>query len=154
LSAAEAFQRLCGLPGCAWLDSARPNPDGDARWSLLCAQPFARLRLHNGRLEHSDYRCNTTVQLHGDPLDVLEQLLQQYGLRPQETADAIPEAAATTAPFFACGGGAVGYFSYELGRQWEAHQPLPTPTPTFPRMDWAFYDRACLFDHKSGRAQV
>lgn len=51
-------------------------------------------------------------------------------------------------------GGAVGYFSYEFGRQWERHTPLPPVADGFPQMDWALYDAGVVCDHQRGTAHI
>lgn len=232
VSARDAFLHLCRQPGCVWLDSARGNPETDARYSLVAANPLSRLRFANGRLEQIDYPSAplsaagahyTAAQLQpgsspveaqpasgalgappssstwrtqplsntveGDPLTALEQWLTRFGRRPAvdgvnaqtrvksvnvksanakevegkstkaksaatgdaETTDA-KTADAHILDFFS--GGAIGYFSYELGRQWEPHAPLPTPHADFPQMDWALYDCAVVCDHREGSTHI
>jgi len=47
-------------------------------------------------------------------------------------------------PFF---GGAVGYFSYDLVRQFETLPSLASPHPTVPDLEFAFFDLVAAVDH-------
>lgn len=200
LSAAEAFSRLRQREGCAWLDSSRSNPQADGRWSLLTAEPVARLRYRGRVLERISYRyldpepdartaepqsaeqqwrqhqqpqqrsqqqmpLQQCEVLDTDPLLALETMLAEYAGadsfgQPADEPTGSDDSAATAfcAPFFSSGGGAIGYLSYELGRQWEAHSPCQPvaeqPAGAFPQMDWAFYNHGLLLDHGSGKACV
>lgn len=169
------FLQLQGQRGCVWLDSARSNPQGDARYSLVAANPISRLRFTGGRLEQIDYATakdglqpteTLTTLPQADPLTALEQWLALFGRKetqkpeqpdnPATVLAAAPVAtdcaAAAALDFFA--GGAVGYFSYEFGRQWERHNQLPAQTACLPQMDWALYDCAFIFDQLSKTGHI
>jgi len=115
----------------AWLDSGGPT-DSRARYSYLCIEPFKVIVAHADRVEID----GVAVSL--DPFTALEQELQKYRLPP----------GLAPVPFAT---GAVGFFSYELGRYLER---LPTRHPNdldIPEMVVAFYDVIFAFDRLEQR---
>lgn len=138
LSPVEIFSRLAYRRDCFFLDSARAT-DGLGHWSFLGFEPFLTLEATGPQitLTASD---GTRETRHGDPLDILRELLHRY--RPADTSPA-------SLPFV---GGAVGGFSYELGAQLERRTARTRPDDLgLPDLRFGFYDGFFAFDREAGR---
>jgi para-aminobenzoate synthetase component 1 len=107
-------------------------------YSFLAFEPIARF-VSNGRryvvqeggIEHAH---------DGDPLDALQRLLDAYSVVSTPDTSAIPFR-----------GGAIGYLSYELGRQIEVLPHSAVDDLLIPDCYLCFYDFAVAFEHASGR---
>lgn len=112
------------------------NGDGErSRWSYIAASPFCTVSVDH------DFSTNIDDKYVSDmPFDALKALLARY---QNETRD-------TPAPFQ---GGAVGFFSYELGGVVE-QLPSPKPDSTSPLLSVGLYDVIMAFDHHSRRAWI
>ncbi|MBI2516705.1 MAG: aminodeoxychorismate synthase component I [Opitutae bacterium] len=141
LSPVEIFSRLARRRGCFFLDSARTG-DGLGRWAFLGFEPFLTLEATgaNITLTAAD---GTSEMRHGDPLEVLRELLHRY--RPADTAK-------TPVPFV---GGAVGGFAYEFGTRFERRTAHTGPDDLgLPDLRFGFYDGFLAFDHDSGKTWI
>lgn len=107
------------------------------RYSIMGADPFLVLRSREKRLWLE--RKDKTTLLAGHPLEKLKELLARYRLAP----DSCP------LPF--CGG-AVGYFSYDLGRILEKLPSLAVDDLKTPDLCLGFYDVVTVVDRVSGEA--
>jgi para-aminobenzoate synthetase component 1 len=139
LEAPRCFELIKERPHSFFLDSGM-DPAKLGRYSFMGSDPFLVLK-SRGReisLSYSDGR-EETVQ--GNPLDVLGGLLQRYRL---ETSPA-------PVPF---GGGAVGYFSYDLCHFIERLPRTAVDDLNLPECYLAFYDSVIAFDHQQGRAYI
>lgn len=130
------FERIKNLPYSFFLDSGLLMP-GLARYSFLGASPFAWLKARGSRvfLQKGD----KTLSFEAHPLAVLRSLLQRY---------ARSRAANAPAPFT---GGAVGYFSYDLGRQLEDIPCLARDDLGWPDLEIGLYSAFIAVDHLAGR---
>lgn len=108
------------------------------RWSFAGAEPFLFLTTNgtNVRIETDDHVFDSQ----GNPFDALRDLLSGYTREPREE------------PPFACG--AVGYFSYDLGRMIECIPSTAACDLPIPDMQLGFYDCSLAFDHFSRRVFV
>ena len=132
----EAARRMLDLPRLALLDSSMSTGRG-GRYSYLSADPFLTIRSRGRRVELSGPDGHTVLDAH--PFDVLRGLLSGY---PVERPPGLP-------PFI---GGAVGYFSYDLGRLLEK---LPAINPVDggpPEMDVGLYDWTLAADNLTGES--
>ena len=131
---AEIFTRIASEPWSVFLDSGYPYTD-TGRFDIIAARPYktitcigAETLIREGEvLRRSD----------ADPFSLVKSAL---GDRVQNYSGL---------PF--CGG-ALGYFSYDLGRRIEA---LPTAKPrelSLPDMAVGLYDWAVIYDHHVRRA--
>lgn len=114
----EVFLRLCHLPHCVWLDSAKQMTEL-GRYSFLSADPIDLI---------------TATESDADPLQGLRRF------SPMLSQPAVPG----LPPFQ---GGLVGILGYELGRAWEPvpaprFNDLPTPPLCMGMYDWTI-----AFDH-------
>ncbi|MGI8476770.1 MAG: aminodeoxychorismate synthase component I [Thermomicrobiales bacterium] len=132
----QAARRLLDRRRLVFLDSSLP--DGErGRHSYVAADPFLVVR---GRGRHVELETPLkTVTVAADPLDVVQRLLQLWRVDPVRD---LP-------PFL---GGAIGCFSYGLGRGGSAPHPhLVEEAGESPDLDLGFYDRVVAADHLTGR---
>jgi para-aminobenzoate synthetase component 1 len=130
------FEHIKNLPHSFFLDSSLLMP-GLARYSFLGASPFAWFKSCGSRVFLQE--GGETLTLESDPLKLLRFLLQRY---------ARPRAADAPVPFT---GGAVGYFSYDLGRQLEDIPSLARDDLGWPDMEIGLYSAVIAVDHLAGR---
>lgn len=141
-STEHLFLATCaGRPSAAWLDSASAAA-GRGRYSVMAADPFLLFTWKGeaGRLAFRD--GGETVR--GNPFAVLRGLLSRFhadggGWRPAGV------------PF---AGGAIGYFSYDLGRYLERLPSLAADGADMPDCALAFYDCGVTVDHRARVAYV
>ncbi|MBI3241674.1 MAG: aminodeoxychorismate synthase component I [Chloroflexi bacterium] len=127
----EMFDRLPHEPFRFLLES-QGGPGDIARWSFLSHRPFLRFQSRGRVLTLWDDKG--TRQWEGDPLEAMETLLAQHAV-----------AASPGSPPFT--GGAVGYFSYDLGRQIERLPDTAHDDLQLPEIHLAFYDHLIAIDH-------
>ena len=129
----SAFAPLAQRPHAVLLDSAAQGVRG--RYSYIAVDPFTVVTC-------SSYPWRVAVdgeQRGGNPFDVLAAELKKYPWTP-----------ASPVPF--CGG-AVGFFSYELGGVLE-DLPEPKTTPLPLDMSVGLYDVLAAFDHVDRKAYI
>lgn len=124
---AALFAAIADEPWSVWLDSG--GASGHGRWDILAARPYATLISSAGVTEY--HQGSHRDQLCGDPLEVLRTALDAR-IKPQ--------------PWPFCGG-AIGYFAYDLARQWLRLPNLAQNTGAWPDVALGFYDWAVLVDH-------
>ncbi|MBK1734117.1 aminodeoxychorismate synthase, component I [Halorhodospira abdelmalekii] len=127
--ARAALAALGNEPWSAWLDSGYPGL-GHGRFDILVARPVATLFARGGVTQLREQgRCRL---LRGDPIAHLQAWLAQ---RPAVASD--PQL-----PFV---GGALGYFSYDLGRRLLR---VAGASSSLPEMAVGFYESAIVTDHQ------
>ena len=123
--AVDVFRRLCGLPGCLFLDSALRHEEL-GRYSFVAADPF-------------DF---VTVAADTDePLRCLDRWRATFHAA---SAPGLP-------PFQ---GGAAGLFGYELCRSFERLPKPRFDEFQAPALAVGLYDVVVAFDHQTGRAWI
>ena len=134
----DMFDRLPPEPYRFLLES-QGGPADIARWSFLGHRPFMRFQSHGRTLRL--WEAGATRKWEGDPLEAMETLLAQR------------EVAATPGqpPFI---GGAVGYFSYDLGRQIERLPDTARDDLQLPELHLAFYDHLIAVDQHQQRGYL
>jgi para-aminobenzoate synthetase component 1 len=116
------------------------GPTDIARYSFLGHQPFMRLKTHGRTITVFDNDAER--QWDDDPLETVGMLLGRYAVAPLPT---LP-------PFTS---GAVGYFSYDLGRQLESRLPNTAHDDLhLPEIWLAFYDHLFAIDHHLNRGYI
>lgn len=128
-----ALARRIALPGRPWflLESGK-GAEGGARYSFFGSDPYLVVSGKDGR--HTQQTRDRSVAHDSSPFEALCHILR-------ESRQARPEG---LPPFF---GGAVGFFAYDLVRQFErvptiARDDLQTPDLTF-----GFFDLIGAIDH-------
>jgi para-aminobenzoate synthetase component 1 len=135
VSPENLFSRLQSLPYVFWLDSGK-GPEEVSQWSFLGAEPFALLdsSSHHLRISWEDHE----FLLEGDPLAFAQELLNSLALK----------AGPDRPPFV---GGAVGWFGYDLARNWERFPALAKNDTHIPEMRLAFYRTYYAYDHRRNK---
>ncbi|MFC1955582.1 aminodeoxychorismate synthase component I [Chloroflexota bacterium] len=138
LTATQAFETLKDRPFSFFLDSGMDS-DKLGRCSFLGSDPFLMMRSRGEEI--TLIRDGVEEIRHGNPFDVVGELLEVYAL----------DADSPVIPFI---GGVVGYFSYDLCHFIE-HLPVTTVDDLhLPECYLAFYDALAAFDHREERVYV
>lgn len=138
VSPVDAFRRLAGRRGTFWLDSSLARP-GDGRFSIMGCEPRLVFvaRAEAWRIEEVG---RIIAEGHGQPLVKLDELVDRFRVEPSDENDL---------PFR---GGAVGWFSYDLGRQFERYAGTATEDLPVPDIRLAWHDAAIVWDHQTDRS--
>jgi len=130
------FDRIAGQPWAVFLDSGdrRINP---GRYDLIAGDPMITLVTRQGQTEISAVDGAVTIS-HEEPLRLLQSMLRQYQV---ESPGSLPFC-----------GGALGYFSYDLGRSLEQLPAVAQDTDQLPEMAVGLYDWALVVDHQKRRS--
>lgn len=118
-----------------WLDSSLKDT---CRYSLMASDPFLVLKSKKRSISLTNQNGGETL-FEGDPLAVLKELLGKYRL---------PRSRSFFSP------GALGYFSYDMGKHLEKLPDLSMDDLNIPDMFLGFYDTVVLFDSREGTIQV
>jgi len=125
----EAFGHLTNMQGFIFLDSGFPNIEL-GRYDIIAADPYMQIATRGKITECT--QGNNQWQTGDDPFDVLKRYLG-------DNVDHDP-----ILPFV---GGALGYFSYDLGRRLEDFPAIAEHDLTLPEMLFGLYDWAVIVDH-------
>jgi len=139
----DLFSPLASSPWAIWLDSGEESKHVDACFDILAWQPEVTLCTYGKVTNIHHIKSNKTQVSEEDPLDLLEKFQRQILTKPKPS-NLTP--LQQNLPFL---GGALGYFSYDLGRRFEK---LPTQAKqdiSLPEMAVGIYSQAVIFDHKS-----
>lgn len=117
-----------------WLDSGAGGT-AQGRYDLLVTRPVATLVTRGPVTEVET--GNGIRSSRDDPFDLLRRLLQEYAALPSAHRGA-------DLPFI---GGAVGYFSYDLGRRLESLPGRSIDSDRLPEMAVGVYREALVVDH-------
>jgi len=134
IDSATLFAAIRDLPWAVFLDSAITEGD-NARFDIIAADPFITLQT-TGQTTTIDYRTANSLNSADDPFLLLQTVLKKYAQQSTEL------------PF--CGG-AIGYFSYDLGRRIESLPSLAVDSEQIPEMAVGIYDWAVINDHQQQR---
>ncbi|BCN23864.1 aminodeoxychorismate synthase, component I [Vibrio alfacsensis] len=137
--AASIFSRIEHLPWAMLLRSAS-DTHIDSRFDILVAKPIATLETIA-----NDTHIHTTTQQYttqADPFALLDELQQAL----------LPTLKLTNEWDLPFVGGALGYFSYDLGRRVETMPELANKDLQTPDMAVGLYEWALIVDHKLKQA--
>ncbi|WP_375750063.1 aminodeoxychorismate synthase component I [Vibrio sp. HN007] len=135
----QLFAPISHIPWAMLLRSAsEEHPDN--RYDILVANPVATIETL-GDISHLR-SPNSKGESFEDPFTLVEQYIDKY-LPNQEPVEALP--------FI---GGALGYFSYDLGRRVEKLPADAIHDIDVPDMAIGIYDWALIVDHKLQRATL
>lgn len=124
------FAAIRDLPWAVFLDSATTEGE-NGRFDIIAADPFITLQTRD-QTTTVQYRDTADQLSSDDPFALLQTILQQY---TQPLSD------------FPFCGGAIGYFSYDLGRRIEKLPELAMDSEQIPEMAVGIYDWAVINDH-------
>lgn len=139
--ALELFQPISNLPWAMLLrSSAIEHPNN--RFDILVARPKITLETKEAQTYIHDIGKNQTQVSDLDPFTLIQNTLSQALPRVDYQGEL---------PFI---GGAVGYFSYDLGRQVETIPSIALDDPNAKDMSIGIYDWALICDHQKQQAWV
>ena len=130
---AALFETVADLPWAVFLDSGGHHLT-QSRYDIIAAEPHTTL-VTRGKL--TEIRSDAIELSREDPLVLLRQYLE------------FDPAAACDLPFT---GGALGYFSYDLGRRFERLPAFAEDAEKMPEMAVGIYDWAVVVDHLGKRS--
>ncbi|MGB2079105.1 MAG: aminodeoxychorismate synthase component I [Vibrio sp.] len=135
------FSPIAHLPWAMLLRSAAPN-HANNRFDILVANPDVTLQTYaqDTHIHHTQADTHSVSQ--DDPFSLLQHYLSQ-------TLPSIEQD--TELPFV---GGALGYFSYDLGRRVETLPDIAQADPHAPDMAIGIYEWALVCDHQTQTAYV
>lgn len=136
VNTAERLTSLVELDGFVFLDSCHPR-NTDGRFDIISALPTTVISTCGEKTEvrgRDGAKSYTT-----DPFKILQERL---ALRPESAQEL---------PFY---GGALGYFSYDLGRRIEKLPTTAVRDIDLPEMCVGIYDWAAVVDHQERKAWV
>ena len=125
---AALFEAVADSPWSVWLDSGGHHL-GQSRFDIIAAEPHTTL-VTRGNL--TEIRSDAIELSRDNPLALLREHLD------------VDPALAGGLPF---SGGALGYFSYDLGRRFERMPALASDDEKMPEMAVGIYDWAVVVDH-------
>jgi len=136
----KLFSPLADMPWSMWLDSC-DSEHIDSRFDILVWSPKVTLTTFD-KTTHIEWtnsqwknKPNPTTSQE-EPLQLIKQLTQQvFGSNPNRLNNDLPFS-----------GGALGYFSYDLGRQFEHIPNKAEHDIKIPDMAIGIYDQAIIFD--------
>ncbi len=126
-------------PGQFLLESGPAGPADVRRYTFAGAEPFMSL-LTRGRRAFVQEEGRTRL-VEGDPFTVLQSLLNRCRVTPPPGLPGFP-------------GGAVGYLSYDLGRQIERLPSHAADDLELPEIYLHFYDVILAIDHTTGETSL
>ena len=136
----SVFARLAQKPWSIWLDSC-DSDHVDSQYDIMVWQPAVAVTAGEQDTEITvfDSRfASLARQSTDDPLSLLKQV--------QDTIFADANVEPSQLPF---NGGAVGYFSYDLGRRFEQLPSISEDDIKQPSMSVGLYLQAIIYDRKS-----
>jgi len=135
---AWCFEAFAHRPFSFFIDSGM-DPGKLGRYSFMGSDPFLVLRSRDDEI--TIIKGGTEEIKQGNPFNVLGELLEVYTLDRNET----------DIPFV---GGAVGYFSYDLGHFIERLPDTAVDDLQLPECYLAFYDAVVAYDHLDGKTFI
>jgi len=130
------FGAIASRPWAVFLDSGVPSA-GQGCYDILTCDPLLTLVTRGGQTRIREAGGSVQVSS-ADPLQLLQQVLRRH-----------PRLEPGPLPFQ---GGAIGYFSYDLGRRFERLPELADDPDRLPEMAVGIYDLALVVDHRELRS--
>lgn len=136
---AELFSVYADKAWAVFLDSGFPSSN-QGRYDIIAADPVCTLVTHG---ETTEITCNgATIKSAENPFDLVKQQLRSF---PSFSADL------NDLPF---GGGAIGYFSYDLARRLEALPAIAKDAEHIAEMAVGIYQWAVVVDHQQQKSYL
>ena len=134
------FEKFADEPWAVFLDSNQPNAI-HGRYDIISARPKVSITSKNNKNNIDSWASSLSVP--GDPFSVIREYLPLS--KPQQRDDRL------RLPFI---GGAIGYFSYDLGRSLENLPSLSEDDLDFPDMKVGIYSWAIVVDHLNKKTVI
>ena len=129
------FEHFANQPWAMWLDSCN-STHVDSQYDILVWQPAKTLTTINDKTTILDCATKCSTIKKSDPLHLLQ--IEQKAFFKNKIIDE------SSLPFL---GGAIGYFSYDLGRQFEKVPTNAIKDITIPDMAIGIYQHAIIYDN-------
>jgi para-aminobenzoate synthetase component 1 len=126
------FEKVHDLEWPVFLDSANTDTS-TSRYDIIAASPYLKVETRNKETQVINEQGEALKRTEDDPFSVIQSLLHAH----QQQSTNIPFA-----------GGAIGYFSYDLGRRIESIDTVATDAENLPEMAVGIYDWALVIDHQ------
>ena len=155
ISPLELFTPLANEPWAVWLDSCN-SEHINSQFDILVWQPEITLSTF-GELTHIEQKNSAVRVSKEEPLELVDisanKIFSQYNLpNLSQTPDkGDDKKTSTVLPFI---GGALGYFSYDLGRRFEKLPSVAQQDISIPDMAIGIYTQAIIFDRKSDKCYL
>jgi len=133
---ARLFAKVVDEPWSMFLDSAYPEIDM-GRYDIIVSRPMITLETYDDVTSIVDNSKQNKLSSKEDPFDIVKQYLGDV----DKNLSGLPFC-----------GGALGYFSYDLGRRIEALPEIAKQDIKMPDMAIGIYDWAVVVDHHVRRA--
>lgn len=138
ITSSELFNHLSDLPWSMWLDSC--NSDHiDSRFDIMVWEPLTSLSTKDKTTSITHYAKNVTETSTDDPLNILSKAV----------TDIFSKISISPSIHFSFKGGALGYFSYDLGREFEVLPELSEQDINLAEMSVGIYNKAIIFDNEN-----
>lgn len=137
LTPTEVFASIANTPWSMWLDSSSDD-HVDSQFDIMVWSPKATIVANNQQVTIAKVQLDETTLTGHDPLTVLSNV--------QDEIFASIDIDVAHLPFT---GGALGYFSYDLGRSFERLPDKAVKDIDMPEMAIGIYTNAIIFDNKS-----
>lgn len=134
LDSFQVYKLFAARKQSFFLDSGM-NPERLGRYSFIGADPFLCLESEGRQISVREKGRET--QIEGNPFEVLRTYLRLY--KTENTTE------------FPFAGGAVGFFSYDIGRQLELLPEEAVDDLHLPDMVMGFYADVVVIDHITGK---
>ena len=133
------FNRVADKPWSVFLDSGHQQQATSGRYDIIAIEPIASVVTEGDKTTITHSLDNHTKVSTKDPFDLLRDILDHY-------REAIPHSIRQKIklPFI---GGAMGYFSYDLGRRIEKLPVKARDAENLPEMAIGIYDCVFIVDH-------
>jgi para-aminobenzoate synthetase component 1 len=139
VTSASLFSHFSHQPWAMWLDSCN-SEHVDSRFDILVWKPLATMTTQGQNSEISFLEGKQKQVSNDDPLALLAALQKQLFTQLTSTHEFLP--------FL---GGALGYFSYDLGRRFETLPTTAEQDINLPDMAIGFYSQAIVFDNHTDK---
>jgi para-aminobenzoate synthetase component 1 len=130
------FDKFVDEPWSVFLDSNQPEAI-HGRYDIISSRPKVCITSKNNKNNIDSWSDSLSVP--GDPFSTLKEYLQVNKVKGQELM----------LPFI---GGAIGYFSYDLGRSLEKLPSIAEDDLNFPDMKVGIYSWAIIVDHNKKKS--
>ena len=130
------FTPISRQPWAIWLDSCH-SAHIDSRYDIIVWQPLVTLTTLDETTHIHHVATNRHEQSKKDPLTLVKNLQAKIFPNSPDTCDGLP-----------FHGGALGYFSYDLGRRFETLPSQAAKDIPLPEMAVGLYQQAVIFDHQ------
>ena len=142
VDSADLFEKVADQPWAIFLDSGSANNRVDlgkhADFDVMAIKPHATL-VFDGELTHF-HHGTLRDRLYGDPLSILQSAIPKV-----ENAELLDERYLP---------GALGYFSYDLARQYENIPDLTKDDEQLPMMAMGIYHVVLVIDHRQKSSRL